>query len=367
MILNSQIGLMFYNAIGIMSGTSLDGLDIVHCKFIKTQDKWSYELLAAQTITFPKQLANRLAKARELGGLELIELDLSLGSFIGNRINDFLRSEEIKSEEINFIASHGHTIFHQPQRRITYQIGNGQEIARVTGLPIVCDFRKKDVLYGGQGAPLVPIGDRDLFSTIFNTEAMLNLGGFANITHIHREQIEAFDIGPCNLVLNRYARVLGQTFDRGGDLGRIAKIKLPHLVQTLNDLAYFHQDSPKSLGVEWLDGHFYKLLDIDELSAQDKLGICYEVISDQIATVLDNRTIKKALVTGGGAKNDYLIELIREKCNTEIVVPDPKTIDYKEAIVFAYLGVLFFEKQPNCLKEVTAASESVCGGVLYKP
>ena len=358
---------MFYNAIGIMSGTSLDGLDIVHCKFFENHGSWSYEVLNAETLPFPKELANRLAKAREISGLELFELDLFLGSFIGTKINDFLLNHKVKPDEINFIASHGHTIFHQPQRRITCQIGNGQEIARVTGIPTVCDFREKDVLFGGQGAPLVPIGDRDLFSAIFSTDAMINLGGFVNITHIHNQHIEAFDIGPCNLVLNRYARVLGQAFDRGGALGRIAKIKHPHLVQTLNDLAYFHQDSPKSLGVEWLDGQFYNLLDIDELSAQDKLGICYEVISDQIGSVLKKRKINKALATGGGAKNDYLIELIREKCNTEIIVPDLETIDYKEAIVFAYLGVLFFENKPNCLKEVTSASDSVCGGVLYKP
>jgi len=358
---------MFYKAIGIMSGTSLDGVDIVLCDFYKKNEVLSFKLIAAETIIFTKSLSKSLENARKLKALDLHLLDLELGGFIGEQVLSFLKKNSIAASNIHFIASHGHTIFHQPEKRVTCQIGNGQEVARITGIATVCNFREKDVLYGGQGAPLVPIGDRDLFSTLYDVDAFINLGGFANITYFAQNKIKAFDIGPCNLVLNRYAKLLGHSFDRAGALGRIAKIKHPHLVNTLNELPYFNQHEPKSLGVEWLYNEFYTLLDLDELSAQDKLGICYEVISDQIAHVLNNRKINKALLTGGGAKNDYLLELIRQKCTSLILVPEEEIIDFKEAIIFAYLGLLYFENSPNSLKEVTYASKSVCGGVLYKP
>ncbi len=358
---------MFYKVIGIMSGTSLDGLDVVLSEFIEKDSRFSFELLAAETFDFPKDLRKTLNNARDLSGFDLCLLDLELGNFIGSCVVDFLEKHNISAQEVTCIASHGHTIFHQPEKRITHQIGNGQEIARITKIETINNFREKDVLFGGQGAPLVPVGDRDLFHQKYEADAFLNLGGFANITQITNTGIQAFDIGPCNLVLNRYARLLGYSFDRGGELGRIAKLKHPYLVDSLNALPYFKQLPPKSLGAEWLDDTFYKLLDIDELSAQDKLGICYEVISDQIAHVLTSRKVKSVLCTGGGAKNNYLIESIQAKCQAKILLPDEIIIDFKEALVFAYLGVLFMQEKPNCLQEVTSASESVTGGVLYRP
>jgi anhydro-N-acetylmuramic acid kinase len=365
--LNIQKTLMFFKAIGIMSGTSLDGLDVVLCDFFQDNDSNSFKLVTGETFDFPKELRKELYNGRLLSGFKLCSLDLELGSFIGSCVNAFLKTNQIQKKEIDFIASHGHTIFHQPEKRITCQIGSGQEIARITQILTINNFREKDVIFGGQGAPLVPVGDRDLFKREFKTEAFVNLGGFANVTHITADSIQAFDISPCNLVLNRYARLLGYSFDKGGELGRIAKLKHPYLVDSLNALPYFHLKAPKSLGAEWLEQVFYKLLDIDELSAQDKLGICYEVISDQIAKVFNVLKIKSALFTGGGAKNDYLIELIQSKCETQIVVPKKEIIDFKEAIVFAYLGVLYMQGQANCLKDVTSASKSVVGGVLYRP
>lgn len=348
-----------------MSGTSLDGLDIACLDFSYEDDSWSFELLCAETIIFPQNLCAKLEQARNLNALQMTELDLEFGTFIGNSVLDFIRKHNLDDEELDLIASHGHTVFHQPDKRITVQIGSGQEIARITCLPTVCDFRKKDVLCGGQGAPLVPIGDRDLFAKEYKCDALINLGGFANITTIHGDLVRAYDIGPCNLVLNRYAKLLGYPFDKGGALGRNAAAKFPSLVQTLNDLPYFKAPVPKSLGAEWLDKHFYPLLDIDELTAQDKLGVCYEVISDQIAAVLNQSKIKRTLISGGGAKNAYLIDLIKQKSDTDIIIPEQDIIDYKEAIVFAYLGVLFMEAQPNCLSSVTGASEDVVGGVMF--
>lgn len=356
---------MFYKAIGIMSGTSLDGLDLVCVDLNANEDSWSFDLEFAETIKFPQDLVSKLEMSRDFSALQLAILDLELGTFIGNSVVDFMRRNDIEEEDIDLIASHGHTVFHQPEKRITVQIGCGQEIARITGIVTVCDFRKKDVLSGGQGAPLVPIGDRDLFAHEYDCDALINLGGFANITLIKGDLVRAFDIGPCNLVLNRYAKLLGYPFDKGGALGKNAATKFPSLLQTLNDLPYFKAPLPKSLGAEWLDKHFYPLLDIDELTAQDKLGVCYEVISDQIAAILNSHDVKRTLISGGGAKNEYLIDLIQQKTKAEIIIPEPEIIDYKEAIVFAYLGVLFMEAAPNCLSSVTGASEDVCGGVMY--
>lgn len=367
LMLNSQIQLMFFRAIGIMSGTSLDGLDIVCSDFWREEESTRFQINAAEIIDFPNKLSKALSNVRQASSFELLRLDLDLGQFIGSAVNNFLKRYEIPSSSVDFIASHGHTVFHQPDKRITCQIGKGQEIARITKIKTINNFREKDVLYGGQGAPLVPIGDRDLFAPIYQTDAFINLGGFANITLLKGSSLRAFDIAPCNLVLNRYAKLLGHAFDRDGALGRIAKSKHPNLVKTLNDLAYFNHEPPKSLGAEWLDRSFYTLLDIDELSAQDKLGISYEVISDQITKVLRQEKVKSALITGGGAKNNYLIELIQEKCATQIIIPEEEIIDFKEALVFAYLGVLFVEGKANCLKEVTSASHDVIGGVQYLP
>lgn len=358
---------MFYKVVGIMSGTSLDGLDIVICDFSSNNGSYNFEIIASETVDFTRDLSKSLENARSLDGLGLIHLDLELGTFIGERVEDFLEKHNVHAQQINFIASHGHTVFHQPEKRITCQIGNGQEIARITGIPTISNFREKDVLFGGQGAPLVPIGDRDLFREKYKTDVFINLGGFANATFIHEDTIEAFDISPCNLVLNRYAKLLGYAYDTGGWLGRDAKNEHQSLVSTLNNLDYFSKKPPKSLGAEWLASNFYKFLDLDELSAQDKLGICYEVISDQIAKVLLEKNTSSALLTGGGAKNDYLIDLIRQKSKTEIILPNQDIVDFKEAVVFAYLGVLFMEGKNNSLREVTAAKESVCGGVLHKP
>lgn len=348
-----------------MSGTSLDGLDIVCVKFTRNAATWSFELCCAETMSFPLDLTSKLEVARDFSGLQLAQLDLEFGTFVGNAVVDFMSRNTIQLKDLNLIASHGHTVFHQPDKRITVQIGSGQEIARITGVPTVCDFRKKDVLFGGQGAPLVPIGDRDLFAHQYDCDALINLGGFANITLIKGDLVRAFDIGPCNLILNRYAKLLGYPFDKGGALGKNAATKFPSLVQTLNDLPFFKAPLPKSLGAEWLDKHFYPLLDIYELTAQDKLGVCYEVISDQIAAILNSHDVKRTLFSGGGAKNEHLIDLIQQKTKAEIVIPEPEIIDYKEAIVFAYLGVLFMEAAPNCLSSVTGASEDVCGGVMY--
>jgi len=358
---------MFYKVVGLMSGTSLDGLDIACVDFWEENNSWSFRLTHATTIEFQFDLLSKLENVRNHTAWELTLLDLELGSFFGKSVSAFLESNHIDKSSIHLIASHGHTVFHQPQNRVTLQIGKGQEIARITGIQTVNNFREKDVLYGGQGAPLVPIGDRDLFAKTDQFDALINLGGFANITILKDHKINAFDICPCNLVLNKYSKILGFPFDKDGAFGKQSKSQNSDLLSRLNALPHFKMNQPKSLGAEWIEAEFYPILDSHNSSAQDKIGVCYEVISDQIAAVLEQEEIRNVLVSGGGAKNKHLIELIEKKCSAKITVPSKDIIDFKEAIIFAYLGVLFMENKPNCLSEVTHASQDLVGGVLYRP
>jgi anhydro-N-acetylmuramic acid kinase len=356
-----------YSLIGIMSGTSTDGIDIAWTKLSLPEngESWDYEILHTHTYPYTDELANDLKNAKSFSGLELKELDIATGAYMARCINEFISTYAIQPGQIDAIASHGHTIFHQPQHRITVQIGNGQLIASHTGIPVITNFREKDVLNGGQGAPLVPVGDKLLFGNVADT--FLNLGGFANLTRITTDSIIAFDICPCNLPLNQYARLIGYPYDHNGELGRAAYLPNPGITTMLDGLPYYAQHPPKSLGTEWLEEEFLPKLDLDELTAQEKLRICYEHIAGQIAKSLRDLNSSKVLVTGGGAKNKFLVDLIREKSQAEIVIPEAALIDFKEALVFALLGALFLEGKPNCLSSVTGASKDVCGGVLYQP
>jgi len=356
-----------YSIIGVMSGTSTDGLDIAHVTFSYDDNNqiWAHQLVNTKMYSYPDEFAKKLSAAKELNGLALKKLDNELGRFIGKSVNNFILESHTAKNEIDAIASHGHTVFHQPNEKLTLQIGNGQIIATTTGIKTINNFREKDVLYGGQGAPLVPIGDMKLFSVF--ADAFLNLGGFANISAIKNEKIVAFDICPCNLPLNLYASLVGYPYDRNGELGRSISYKNTGLVEILNNIPFYKKTWPKSLGAEWFENEFIPLLDIDELTAQEKLKVCYDHISEQISNSIISLGAKKVLATGGGAKNKFLIDLIKEKSQVEISVPEQQIIDFKEAIIFALLGALFLSEQPNCLKDVTGASENVIGGVLYKP
>lgn len=356
-----------YNIIGIMSGTSMDGLDLAFVQFSKEHKAWSFEMACATTYPYPNDLFDALSHSKNLSALEMLELDLYLGTFIGKQVNAFISENNLNKNQINAIASHGHTVFHQPEKRLTFQIGNGQEIARITRLQTICDFRTKDVLFGGQGAPLVPVGDRDLFAPKYNCKAFINLGGFANVSILLDQDVSAFDIAPCNLLLNRYANILGFAYDKNGKLGREVDFTDKELLDALNQLEFYQRVPPKSLGTEWLENHFLPIFEQKKLSALQCLASAYEHISDQIAHVIFTNELESVFLSGGGAKNKYLVELIQQKSQAKIMIPDNPTIDFKEAIVFAYLGVLFLENQHNCLSSVTNASEDVVGGVKYMP
>ena len=350
-----------YTCVGIMSGTSLDGLDICICEFnVDIAGKWNYSILKGETIPYPNDIKTRLVQAPNLLGEHLTQFDYEYGSWIGKTVNDFI----LKSNESpTFVASHGHTIFHNPQNGYTLQIGKGSAISAETSIPCISDFRSSDVCRGGQGAPLVPIGDKHLFSEF---DICLNLGGIANLSYDNNSKLRiAFDICPCNMQLNYLAGLLGKEFDPNGEIGKKGNINSV-LLQNLNNIAYYKTDSPKSLGREWFESQILKMVIEFDCSIENKLRTTYEHIAQQITTVTNKISGNTILITGGGAKNDFLIELIRGKSNKKVIIPDEKTIDFKEALIFAFLGVLYLENQVGALKTVTGAKkDSICGCLYF--
>ena len=346
-----------YTALGLMSGTSLDGLDIVKVKFFQ-EFQWKYEVLQAKTIAYPGRIKNMLRDSMNMSGYDLKLLDNELGRFFGEKIIEFF--PEI--EDVDYIASHGHTVFHEPSKQLTLQIGSGAEIAALTGKRVICDFRSLDVAMGGQGAPLVPAGDELLFAEY---DICLNLGGFGNLSYTENGKRKAFDVCPVNMALNYYSQMLfNKEFDFNGDLGRRGKMN-QFLLTQLNDVNFYKQKGPKSLGKEWFETEFLPIISI-QTDSDDLLHTLYHHISEMLARALNKTNGQTVLVTGGGALNTYLLELLSLKITKKIVVPDIQTLNFKEAIIFAFLGLMRLKNKPNCKKSVTGARENVLGGVIIQ-
>jgi len=347
--------------IGIMSGTSLDGLDIAACRFEGDQNGFRYQLLAAETFAYTELFKKRLGNLMQASALDFVKTDAEFGYLIGSYVKEFVIKYQVKPD---FVASHGHTIFHQPQNGFTTQIGNGSCIAATSGLPVIYDFRMLDVAMGGQGAPLVPIGDKLLFASYSHC---LNLGGIANISFDdHRGQRLAYDICPVNIVLNTLVSAIGLEYDNGGALAASGKTN-QDLLEQLELLDFYIQKGPKSMGREWIDREVLPLVLQSTLSLEDKLNTFCHHIGKRIAAEIGVGKDQKILITGGGAFNSYLVECIRKytKGLSEVVVPeDAGVISFKEAIIFAFLGYRRLLGLPNCLASVTGAKKDVSGGTV---
>lgn len=342
--------------LGIMSGTSLDGLDLALCRFT-IRSNWQYELLRTECIPYPLGWQERLRRAPECSGLELQLLDVEYGVYIGELVKQFLGKASIQP---GHIACHGHTVFHQPEKKLTLQIGNGQAIASACGLPVINQFRNKDVLMGGQGAPLVPIGDRLLFP---QADYCMNIGGIANISFEEKGQRKAYDVCPANMVLNALSAQRGKAYDESGSMAKSGTVQLG-LLDKLNALDYYGRPYPKSLGKEWVDENVYPLL--GRFSIEDELRTMTEHIAQQCSNAFKKEAM--VLVSGGGAYNSFLLERIQAiRPDLQLLLPDSILIEFKEALIFALLGVLFLNNEPNCLASVTGASKDVIGGVYYRP
>lgn len=348
------------NVLGMMSGTSLDGLDLALCRFSPCWDGWEYDLVKADTIDYPPEWTEKLSRAHQMAGFDLMTLHREYGKLCGSIARDYLNDEDLN---IHLIASHGHTVFHEPQKGITFQMGDGNEIAAATGIPVVWDFRSADLALGGQGAPLVPVGDLLLFGEY---EYCLNLGGFSNVSFDQKGKRIAFDICPVNIVLNRLASELGEAYDNKGQIASTGKIH-ENLLDKLNKIAYYELPAPKSLGREWLEEHFNPILDKYPIPVNDKLRTVNEHIAIQLTRAVESTHCQKILVTGGGAFNIFLISLFQEKTNHQVIIPDDSLVRFKEAIVFAFLGLMRFNGRVNCFSSVTGASSDSSSGLISAP
>lgn len=345
-----------YHCIGLMSGTSLDGLDLCYVRF--SYPDFGFEILKTETVSYSEEWIQRLKNAIYFSGEELTKLDIDYGFILGEFVNRFIEKFEI--ENVDFIASHGHTVFHNPKEGYTLQIGNGIAISSITNIKTIYDFRTQDVILGGQGAPLVPVGDELLFS---DYDACLNLGGFSNISFSKNNKRIAFDICPVNIVLNKLSESLGIPFDSEGEIAKSSKIN-DGLIHKLNQLDFYHKIPPKSLGIEWCYENVFPLFENSNSTTEELIATFTEHSAEQIALVLNENSIKNVLLTGGGVYNSYLIELIRSKTKTKIIIPSKDLIEFKEALIFAFMGMLRIENKVNIYSSVTGAIEDHCSGII---
>lgn len=352
--------------IGLMSGTSLDGLDLLYARFT-SDDYANYEIIECHTYTYSKEWEQKLKKGVHTSQEELAILDRDYGILIGEMVNEFLREYGIS--KVDFIASHGHTIFHQPEKGITLQIGNGQEIANKTKCKVICDFRTQDVRLGGQGAPLVPIGDRLLFSEY---DACINLGGFANISFEQGGRRIAFDICPVNVVLNHLSLELKWNYDHNGILSSKGNVK-NKILNKLNQLEFYDLKPPKSLGIEWVHESVFPILKpythihkvSENITTYDLMRTFVEHIAIQISHHIND--FNKVLFTGGGVYNNLLMSRVFALSSANIVIPESTTVNYKEALIFALLGLLKLKNRINCLASVTGAEKNHSSGRIFNP
>ncbi len=345
--------------LGLMSGTSIDGLDLALCTFSHSEDRWNYKIIQTETIQYASGIKDKLKNSMELSSADLVKLDHEFGMMIGGICVDFLQRT---GESAELIASHGHTVFHNPSKSYTLQIGNGHDIVAGCGIPVIYDFRSMDIALGGQGAPLVPVGDNLLFSEY---AACLNLGGFSNISYNSAGKRIAYDICPLNIALNYLAEKLHKEYDEDGQSGREGKV-IEELFEKLEKIQFYSAPAPKTLGKEWFINHFRDFLSI-KAEIKDIMRTVYEHLSQRISMELSQFADKDVLISGGGAHNSFLMELIKRKSMCNIVLPDKIVIDFKEAIIFGFLGYLRYHNVNNTLKSVTGAERDSCGGLLVNP
>lgn len=339
-----------------MSGTSLDGLDIALCRF-STDDKKTV-ILKAETVAYSGEWKQKLGNAQRLDAMNFWKLHVEYGHFLGKEVKRFL--QEVK-EPVDAVASHGHTVFHQPQHGFTCQLGDGAALAAESGITAVCDFRSTDVALGGQGAPLVPVGDQLLFA---EHSACLNIGGIANISFDKNGERKAFDICPANLVFNTLAQRSGKPYDEEGKIALQGKVN-EELLEKLNKLEYYRIPEKKSIGREWIEEEVLIRIDDSGLDNEDKMATAAEHAAMQIAHTLNNEKISDVLITGGGAYNRHLLSRIANYSSAVLTVPDRHIVEFKEALIFAFLGMLRLQEKHNTLKSVTGAAMDSVGGAVY--
>jgi len=359
-----------YKVIGLMSGTSMDGLDIACCHISEGSGKWSFNIVQAETIPYPVKWKLRLEQLVLQNAVTYLKTHAFLGHYFGTEVKAFIERHQLDGQ-IDFIASHGQTVFHQPENRFTSQIGDGAAIAAITGYPVICDFRSIDVALGGQGTPITPIADKLFFPEY---KYLLNMGGISNLTCHIGEKYIAFDVTPVNLILNRLAKNAGREYDEDGNMARSGSLN-QHLLDELNSSWYYEKDYPKSMSGGWVSKVMVPVVSHHAIPNEDKLRTLCEHIAIQLGKafkrVMDKEGVNiskvdKMLVTGGGALNKFLIERITEKVPVTVVVPDEQIVHFKEALMIGLMGVLRYRNEINCFSTVTGAERDNIGGTIYQ-
>ncbi len=358
---------MVYYVIGLMSGSSLDGLDIAYVQLEEIRGNWQYTLLQAECIPYSRDWEHKLKHADGLHVSDFLKLHTSYGRYIGAQVQAFMRQHDLE-HKVHFIASHGHTVFHEPANHTTFQVGDGASIAAVTGLPVISDLRAVDVALGGQGAPIVPIGDKLLFGQY---EYLLNIGGIANMTVWQQGQPVAFDVCAANQVLNALAASQDRIMDEGGMMAASGGM-LYDVFDKLNAVDYYKKPAPKSLSNEQAMASVFPVLLESSNNTYDLLHTATAHIAKQVALAVaaypHHKEAAHMLVTGGGAFNDFLVSLLQKELTpyqVEVVVPDANVIKYKEAIVMALIGTLRWREEANVLSSVTGAGRDSINGALW--
>lgn len=359
-----------YHALGLMSGSSLDGLDLAFCRFIvDNQEITDWQLIVGETLPFSEKWITRLRNLPQQNALTFAQTNVYFGHYLGELVKEFCIKNKVKPD---FIASHGHTIFHHPEQRVTVQIGDGAALAAFTGYPVICDFRSQDVAINGEGAPVAPIADQLLLK---GYDFYLNLGGIANISADINGEYIAFDIGGANQILNILANEAGLEYD---DEGRLAASGTVHeeLLNSVNGLPFFQQNYPKSLDNQWVMKNIAPAYVLNQdIPLEDRLHTACLQLAEQInlsiQQIIRRENLAKAnykmLVTGGGAFNKFLMDCIQKACpSIEVVIPDTPLIAFKEAILMALMGTLRVVNRANCLKSVTGAKRDTIGGAIYQ-
>ena len=347
-----------FKVLGVMSGTSLDGIDLALIDF--DTRSWGYKFLKTATIPYPKKWIKILSNIFKQDIVNIRKIDNSYTYFLSNIIKDFINENQI--ENIDFVSSHGHTAKHIPSNGITYQLGNLSSIINQYNLTTICDFRKQDMKMGGQGAPLVPIGDKILFS---DYSACLNFGGFANISRDIKGERIAFDICSVNVVMNYLAQKKDMLYDKNGELARSGNL-IKSLYERLNDLKFYDLQYPKSLGIEWVVSEIYPIIEeeLKKSSLEDVANTYLNHVTLKISDCLQDDD--KALITGGGAFNKFLVENLMSKSKAKIIIPNKVLVEHKEALIFGLMGVLRFLDIDNCLSSITGSYKNHCSGNIFK-
>ncbi len=355
--------MIVYHGIGLMSGSSLDGLDIAYCKFVKQNAEWNFEILYHQCVPYEQDWLEKLENLDQSSAREYVAINYNYGTYLGQVVNTFIQEFNLPNK-VDFIASHGHTIFHEPKIGYTCQIGDGRRLAEYCKIKVINDFRNLDIVRGGQGAPIVPIADKLLFSDF---KYCLNIGGIANISIKEKDNILAYDICPANQILNYFARQKGQPYDKDGVYAATGDSD-EEILDKLDQIDFYNTAGPKTLSNQFSKEIVIPILENADITIEDKLATALEHIAKQIVRHLKTSSDDdKMLITGGGALNNYLVERLKLLSNIEIVLPDEKIINYKEAVAMAFMGVLRLENQSNVLASVTGASKDSIAGEIFSP